>query len=61
MTMTYAQATTALATAGFVALANLDDAAAICAHDPLEIWAAPDWASLVHYATNYQLCECGGH
>jgi hypothetical protein len=61
MTMTYDEAATALTEAGFIALVNLDEAAAVCAHDPLEIYAAPDWASLVFYASNYELCECGGH
>jgi hypothetical protein len=45
---------------GYFAIAG-DEPAMMCASSPSETYAAPDWDSLVHYAENYQLCECGSH
>jgi hypothetical protein len=32
-----------------------------CASVRLEVYSAPSWARLAHYAMNYQLCPCGRH
>lgn len=32
-----------------------------CMIEQRETYSAPDWDSLVFYATNYQLCGCGYH
>ena len=54
MTITLAHSD-ALTTAGFAIIEN-EGPAIKCAINPLETWSAPDWDSLVFYATEYELC-----
>jgi hypothetical protein len=59
MTTMFAHLT--LQTFGYLAITDKDQPAMRCATSPSHTFFAPDWDSLVHYAENYQLCECGGH
>jgi hypothetical protein len=59
MTNFLAQATQ-IQSFGYFAIAG-EEPAMMCASWPCETYTAPNWDSLVHYAENYQLCECGNH
>jgi|AntAceMinimDraft_1070359.scaffolds.fasta_scaffold07555_6 hypothetical protein len=50
----------ALHTAGYTAMGHASPTL-MCLTTPLEMIGAPDWDSLVYYAINYQLCDCGWH
>jgi hypothetical protein len=52
----------AIEIAGYEILEVEDYSPAIrCASVRLEVYSAPSWARLAHYAMNYQLCPCGRH
>lgn len=41
---------------------NDDDHPAIrCATTEGDIYSAPSWAAVAHYASSYELCACGVH
>jgi hypothetical protein len=50
-----------LQTYGYLAITDEDQPAMRCATLLSDTYYAPDWDSLLHYAENYELCECGGH
>lgn len=60
MTFTLAHAAT-VQHSGYLAIIDEGQPAMQCATLLSDIYSAPDWDSLVYYAENYQLCECGGH